>query len=391
MSGLVARLPISMVGIGIVLLAEAETGSYAFAGVVSATALIANAAFSIVQGRLLDRLGQGRVLPIAITLWGLGLSGIMWSLLAEWPSWTTYACAALAGASLPSIGACVRARWSFALKSRPERLQSAFAFEAVADECVFMVGPIVVTVLATTVHATAGLIAALAVGLMGTYVFSALRSTEPPAHPASTRGAAPAAMPWRPLVPLTVVMVALGILVGAAEVATVAFSEEEGQQGAAGFLLALWSFGSLVAGLISGAITWRASTLTRLRWAALALAGTLAPLALAPSIPVMGVVLLASGFALSPTLIAAVMLAENVLPPARLTEGMAFLLQTGLAIGLAPGAAVAGAVIDAYGASPAYLVCFGGGLLAVAGTLLTQVPASMRSQNEESADAGFVA
>ncbi len=74
LTGLVARLPISMVGLGIVLLAEHETGSYAFAGAVSATALIANAVFAVVQGRLLDRLGQARVLPLLITVWGAGLA-----------------------------------------------------------------------------------------------------------------------------------------------------------------------------------------------------------------------------------------------------------------------------------------------------------------------------
>ena len=66
-------------------------------------------------------------------------------------------------------------------------------------------------------------------------------------------------------------------------------------------------------------------------------------------------------------------LAEQVLPTSRLTEGMAF-IQTGLAAGLAPGAAVAGIIIDAHGASPAYLVCAAGGVLALVGALLVRMP-----------------
>jgi MFS family permease len=128
LTGLVARLPISMVGLGIVLLAEHETGSYGFAGSVSAVALIANALFAVVQGRLLDRLGQSRVLPVATTLWGIGLSGAMASLTWDWPTWSTYALAALAGASLPSVGTCVRARWSYVLADRPGRLHTAYSF-----------------------------------------------------------------------------------------------------------------------------------------------------------------------------------------------------------------------------------------------------------------------
>jgi MFS family permease len=373
LTGLVARLPISMVGLGIVLLAEHETGSYAFAGAVSATALIANAGFAVVQGRLLDRLGQARVLPLLITLWGLGLAAAMLSLTADWPTWTTYVLAAVAGAALPSVGTCVRARWSHCLKDDPGGLHTAFSFEAVADETVFLLGPIVVTMLATAVHPVAGLGAALAFGLVGTYVFAGLRSTEPPVHPAPASGAVRPAMPWLAVGALTVLTFALGVLFGAAEVSTVAFSEEQGQQGAAGFLLALWAFGSLVAGLISGAISWRQGPLVRLRWGALGMAAAMAPLALVPSIPLMGLVLLVGGFAISPTLIAAMSLAEQVLPPARLTEGM-MLLQTGIALGLAPGAALAGVVIEVSGASTAYLVSLGGGLLALVAALATRVP-----------------
>ncbi len=379
LTGLVARLPISMVGLGIVLLAEHETGSYAFAGAVSATALIASAGFAVPQGRLLDRHGQARVLPLLITLWGVGLAAGMLSLTADWPVWTTYALAAVAGASLPSVGTCVRARWSHCLKDEPDALHTAFSFEAVADEAVFLLGPIVVTMLATAVHPVAGLSAALAFGLVGTYVFAGLRSTEPPVHPLPAAGSQRPAMPWHAVGALTVLTFALGVLFGAAEVSTVAFSEEQGQQGAAGFLLAIWALGSLIAGLVSGAISWRQGALVRLRWGALGMAAAMVPLALVPSIPLMALVLLIGGFAISPTLIAAMSLAQQVLPEARLTEGM-MLLQTGIALGLAPGAALAGVVIEESGASAAYLVSLGGGVLALAAALATRVPEHVRTE-----------
>ena len=99
------------------------------------------------------------------------------------------------------------------------------------------------------------------------------------------------------------------------------------------------------------------------------------PLSFIDSMWVMGVVLFAAGFAIAPTLIATMSLAEQVLPSSRLTEGMAF-LHTGLIGGVAPGATVAGLVIDAHGASPSYLVSFGGGLLALAAALLTRTTVS---------------
>ncbi|TNM43266.1 MFS transporter [Nocardioides albidus] len=375
LTGLVARLPISMVGLGIVLLAEHETGSYGFAGSVSAVALVANACFAIVQGRLLDRAGQGRVLPIAITLWGVGLALTMGSLSWDWPTWSTYAFAVLAGAALPSVGTCVRARWSHALADRPSRLHTAFSFEAVADETVFLMGPIAVTLLATSVHPAAGLWAALTVGLVGTYAFAAQRRTEPPAHPRAGDRTARAPMPWAAIVPLTLVGAALGVVFGAAEVVTVAFADEQGHQSLAGVMLGIWAFGSLLAGVVSGAITWRRGPLARLRIGALGMMLAALPLPLVPNLPVMAVVLLVGGVTVSPTLIATMSLAERVLPPTRLTEGMAF-IQTGLGVGLAPGAAVSGIVIDEAGASPAYLVCVLGGALALVGALLIRVPGS---------------
>lgn len=194
-------------------------------------------------------------------------------------------------------------------------------------------------------------------------------------------------MPWIAIAPLTLVSAALGVVFGAVEVASVGFADEQGNQGAAGFLLAILAFGSLSAGVVTGAITWRRGPLVRLRWGALGMALATAPLVVVPSIPVMLGVLLVGGLAIAPTLIAAMSLAEQVLPRARLTEGMAW-IQTGLMAGIAPGAAIAGVVIDEYGASTAYLVCFSGGALALVGTLLTRMPspATVRSHEVESRD-----
>ncbi|MEJ7833074.1 MAG: MFS transporter [Nocardioides sp.] len=374
-TGLVARLPIAMVGLGIVLLVEDATGSYALAGSVSAANLVANAGVTIVQGRLIDRVGQSRVLPLAITVWGAALALMMASVEADWPLVTTYALAAVAGAAFPTVGTCVRARWSHVLDD-PGEVQTAFALEAVADETVFMTGPILVTLLATAVHPVAGLTTALVAGVGGTLLFAAQRATEPAPHPKPVTRADRAPMPWATVVPLTVVSASLGLLFGAAEVTTVAFSEERGAKAAAGVLLAVWAFGSLLAGLLTGAVTWRRGADIRLRWGALAMTLAMTPLTFVDSIPVMAAVLFIAGFAIAPTLIATMSLCQQTVPASRLTEGMAF-VHTGIVAGVAPGAALAGVVIDARGASAAYLVSVAGGALALLAALVTR--ATVRS------------
>src|SRR4051794_30222885 len=282
-TGMVGRLPISMAGLGVVLLVQAGTGSYGVAGAVSATYMVANAVCAIVQGRFIDSWGQRRVLSVLAVAFGAAMALLVLAVEADWPRAVTYVAAALAGATLPNIGSCVRARWTHVLHGGPG-LPTAFALESVVDEMVYMVGPIVVTLLATLVDPLLGVATAAAAGTLGSLAFAAQHRTEPPAHPHDrTEGVRPR-MPWRTVLPVAVVCGALGILFGAAEVATVAFADEHGSKGYAGPLLALWALGSLLSGLITGAIAWQRPTAFRVRLGAVAMACAMAPLTLVGTI-----------------------------------------------------------------------------------------------------------
>ena len=115
LAGFFGRLPISMVSLGIVLLVSAEAGSYGLAGTVVSAYLIANALLAIVHGRLVDRFGQHRVLPVVETVHVVALALMMWAVEQGWHTLAIHALAAVAGGALPQIGACVRARWSHVL------------------------------------------------------------------------------------------------------------------------------------------------------------------------------------------------------------------------------------------------------------------------------------
>ncbi len=373
LTGLVARLPLSMVGLGIVLLVSAATGSYGVAGAVSAAYMVANAGLAVVQGRLVDNLGQARVLVVATGAFTVSMCGLVWAVQADWVVGTVFVFAALSGAALPQIGSCVRARWSYVLDDAGE-VQTAYALEAVADEAVFILGPILVTVLATAWHPVAGLGAALVACVGGTLFFASQRGTEPPAHRHDhTTGRRPR-MPWATVIPLAVVSAALGTLFGAAEVTTVAFAGEQGDRAYAGVLLALWALGSLLSGVVTGAISWRRGPTVRVRWGAFAMAGAMVPLYFVGSVPLLGLVLLVGGVAIAPTMVASLSLTERSVPAGRLNEGMA-IMQTGLVAGVAPGAVLSGLVIDAHGASTAYLVCVVAGVVAaIAAQTLPRAP-----------------
>jgi MFS family permease len=376
LSGLVARLPISMISLGIVLLVSTRTGSYSLAGTVSAAFLVANAALAVPQARLVDRVGQRRVLPVAVAVFSVGMVGVMVvvqeGLGSPWP----HLCAALAGAAMPQIGACVRARWSHLVADKAE-LNTAFAFEAVVDETVFILGPALVTTLATAVHPLAGLGTAVVAALVGTSVLVAQRRSEPPAGGRRT-GAHRGSLRWRVLGPLVGCAAALGVLLGSTEVSTVAFSDEQGVKVLSGLALGIWALGSLLSGLVTGMLSIRAAHATRFRWSMVAMGVLMVPLPFVDSFALLVVNLFLAGFAISPTMIASMAWIEETVPADRLTEGIT-MFTTGLAIGLAPGAALAGQVVDDAGASASFWVAVGAGLLAAvlaAGTSLVPTAAA---------------
>jgi MFS family permease len=379
-TGLVARLPISMMTLGIVLLVSSLTGSYALAGQISAAYIIGNAAFAVPHGRLTDRFGQRRVLYVDAVVFALATTLMVLSIVRDWSMPWPHLMAALAGAAIPQIGTMVRARWAHLLTSDGAR-HTAFAVEGVADEVVFVTGPALVTLLATSFAPQTGLVVAVVAGTVGSVALAGQRLTEPPAHPRD-RAVARAPMPWGLLVPLTVGALALGSLFGALEVATVAFADDAGHKPVSGLMLGAFSLGSLIAGVVAGAGQWRRGPLERGRIGMTLLAvGTLS-LPFLPGLPLLTVALFVTGLTLAPTLIALFSLIEASVPRSRLNEAMG-VVQTGISAGIAPGAWLAGVVADEVSGSAAYWVCTASAVLAAgSGFAVRASPTTSRPEQE---------
>ena len=361
-AGFVARMPMSMVTLAIVLLVVERSGSYGKAGAISASYMLTAAVSSPLLGRLIDRWGQRRVLLPAALGFGAGLLALLLAVEQSAPTPLPHLCAAVTGAAYPPVGACVRARWTAVLPD-PGRLHTAFSFEAVVDETVFMLGPVVITLLATQVSADAAMLAVAAVGVAGGLWLAALRATEPPSTGTSSPRSERPPLRWMWLGAMVVTAACLGSLFGATEVVTVAFAEEQGHKSATGPLLAIWALGSLISGVLTGVRAVRATPLRRYQWGATAMAAAMVPLPFVDNLLLMGVVLFLGGFSISPTLVATMSLVESGVPAARLTEGITW-ISTGIGFGIAPGAAIAGRLIDEFGASTAYAVPVASGLLA---------------------------
>lgn len=371
-AGLVARLTMSMVSLGIVVLVASRTGSYATAGVVAAVYMVSNAAGALPLARLVDRHGQRLVLGAAVTVSCAALVGLLLAVETGWGAPWPHAFAALAGLTIPNVGAAVRARWKHVLDAHEDRqlLDTAFALEAVNDEVVFVLGPTLTTLLAAGVHPAAGLVTGIAAALVGTWALALQRGTEPPLQAVgSVHGSA--SMPWASLLPLALSAVMLGALFGGCEVVTVAFAEELGHGALGGVVLGVWAFGSLLSGLVVGGLTMRRDAGTRHRWGLLLLTVLLLPLPALDSLAPLTAVMFLAGTAVSPTLIAAVTWVQGLVPPSRLNEGLS-LYSTGLIAGVAPGAALSGLAVDAHGAAAAYAVPIAAGVTGTVIAFLTR-------------------
>jgi len=368
-TGVVARLPMSMVGIGIVLMVSALYGSYGLAGRVAAAVLVAQAVCAPQIARLVDRYGQARVMRPAILVCAASLVGLVVAASLHAPPAWLYVTAALAGATIGSFGSLVRARWNHTLGDDPRRVHTAYSLESAFDELVFVVGPVAATVLATSVSPLAGLIVPVVAMVVGGLAFLALRRTEPPpapAHEARPRGTV-LRLPGMAVILL--VFVAIGSIFGATDVATVAFAEEAGRKELAGVILAVFALGSLVSGLLYGARHWVSPLHRRFAIGVVALAVGVCAFFLAQSLWVLAAVMFVAGFAIAPSIINGNALVAALVPPGRLTEGLTW-VGTGLSIGVSVGSSVAGTRIDVGGSHAGFLVVVASGAAALVATLV---------------------
>ena len=353
-AGWLARLPMPILGLGAVLLVEGETGSYAIAGAVAGTLALVGSFASPLWARAMDRRGQGNVLRLAFTGYLLSGTAFVAAVVAGAPTWTWFVLSGLTGACGPNVGSIVRARWAHALDA--EGRQTAFAFESVVDEVVFVLGPPLVTLLATLINPPVGFMTGVLIGFSGGMWLSRLRDTEPPVHPRDPAATGRFAAVLNPTV-LSVVAayLAVGTVFGAMDVVVVAYAEEEGAPVMAGLALAVYALGSLVAGLVYGVLRIPGTLAARFVGCAVAFGVAAQALLLVDSLPLLIAMVFVAGLAIAPVLVSGMSLVESRVPRQALTEALTWTF-TGLTLGVTAGSALAGAAVDSWGAETAFVV-----------------------------------
>ncbi|HEX8102718.1 MAG TPA: MFS transporter [Solirubrobacteraceae bacterium] len=343
-----ARLPLGINGLALVLFVREQGGSFATAGATAGALALGSGLGAPVGGRLVDRLGA-RVLLALAAAHATGLVAIFALGSAGGPAAALVALSAVTGVAFPPTSSVLRAQYQRLFADTPTLLQGAFALDSVLTEVIFVAGPLLTAAMVAFVSPGAALLLSAGAVAAGALAFQAALPAAARDEGGRAGGAGRLGALRAPgILTLVLAMLPVGVGVGAIEVALPAFADEQGRPSAAGVLIAIWSVASAAGGLAYGARRRRASLVRIHLVAAVLVPIGFLPLALAGSPATMAALVIPGGFFLAPLIATRNELAGRVAPAGAETEAFTWPI-TALVSGISVGAAAAGGVIDASG------------------------------------------
>jgi MFS family permease len=346
---IVARMSIGIDGIATVLFLRHEGKSFAVAGVTAGALALGSALGAPFAARLIDRL-SARVLVWLAFAHAAGLLAVIALAVAGAASVLLVPVAFVTGATLPTVSSVLRNAYATLLAHERRLIPSAFALEAVITESIFIIGPLTTAALTWLVSAAAALVLSAVTVVVGTAWF--LR--ELPAEIADRRVPEARDRHWAGalrspgLQTIVIAMLPVGFSFGAIEVMLPAFADAEGNRQFAGVLIAIWSIGSALGGILYGARPRLLPLRTMHLWAASFVPVGMAVLALASSPAAMCFLVVFAGLPIAPLIATRNELAGVVALPGSETEAFTWPL-TALVSGVSLGAATAGVLADGPG------------------------------------------
>lgn len=391
-AALIARLSYGVVYLALMLAVVRATGSYTVAGVLLALFGLTSSVLSPLRARIVDRHGPGRALPPMAVVYAAALALIA---VATWQTGSStvllYVLAVTAGSSTPPVGPVMRALWSDLVPAADLR-QRAFSLDTVAEEVMYIGGPLLAGATAAVAHPAAGVALSAILILTGNLLLatspavkrsslvrhgvSAKKRSSPVARLGAVAGISPVvrrmASMLKRLAPgmrrctglgtpvrerrgrtvrlqgvageyqPVLIAAAVGMCLGALSLLVVAFAQIESRsamsvvQGgeyppvdgggdhlaAVAWIEAALAVGSVIGGLLYGAITWRVAARRRLPLLAAALGSVFAVAGLSMNLYVLAALVTVIGLFVSPVLTTAYLLAdENATPETRIQAG----------------------------------------------------------------------
>ena len=338
---LVGRLPNATAAIAIVLFIRAEGGTYSLAGALAAVYGVANAVGQPLLGRLVDLHGQPRIQLPAAVLSALGMAAFAFTgpdalVLA-------YVSVGVAGLFTPPLEGGLRALWPSVL-GKEKQVHTAYAMDAIAQEVMFTVGPLLITGCAALWSERAALLVVNVIGVLG--ALSVVIS-----QPSRAWRSAPREAHWLGalrspgLIALLGAFLFIGMALGSITVAGVSYADGHGGDAVYGWMMAALGLGALVGGSVYGARQWAGVPEKRLTVLVALLALCYWPLTLTPGAVAMTVLAGVAGVFLAPALACAFIIVDRHAPRGTVTEAFSWLVTT-FTVGASLGTAAAGPVVE---------------------------------------------
>ena len=348
--GLVARLPMGMMALALVLLIRSVGGSYQDAGIANAVEAVMAGIGAPLGGRLVDRHGPGRVLMVYAIVHPSLITVLLILALTHAPLVAIVIAAGAVGIAFPPIGPTIRSMWPRLIPR--EELHTAFALEATLQEIIFVSGPLIIGALTALASAGAGIMVTAVLSAAGVIMLartSQIRSVRVRPHDERRRSHLLAAAAPPGVRRILTFSAGLGIAFGAVEVAMPAFAESHGGRSLGAIALAAWSGGSLVGGLL--AASHPAPDLNRrLRKTSATFVAVLFLPLLAHTMAVMTMVMFIAGLPIAPSFAVTYGLVERSALPNTQAEVFGW-ISTAITMGVALGTAGGGTLISHSGST----------------------------------------
>ncbi|MFT8704618.1 MFS transporter [Bifidobacterium aquikefiricola] len=371
----IASMPFPMVGMTITISVQHYYGSYFLAGMLTAIQAIALAVAGPLLGKLVDKFGQREIAIPTVIVWVVAAMLLITAITSRAPIWMLYAITPFL-AAIPPWGAMSRGRWTYILKGDREQTDRALSLSGVFDECMWVIGNPLASILAVI----SGILAFSFTGLcviIGAIMILSEISTEPPSQTQHARqngitrkqyrdqeatkaallqGGKKQKSIWGPgLIAICVTWFGLGAFQSAAAISIIAFTREHNAEQMTGFVFACFSVSSLLGAIVYGAKNWLIPLWKRFYVCLIVVNLGIGCFLFAQHIWVIMIIYLLIGVCQAPTWINGNQLILHLVSPARFTEGVAWMGAMN-AIGASVGSAIAGQFIDMSGSHGGFIV-----------------------------------
>lgn len=353
-AGFVARIHLSMDRLALLFIVVHKTGSYGLAGLMVATASIVITIAQPFWARAADFYGQGRILYINTILRFISFTLFILLVQFDFPIWTWFISIVIAETNTINAGSLVRRRWVHILPN-PKLKTTAYSFESLVDEIIFVFGPLLATFLATNVSPVSCLMASMAFVVIGQPALAKLRDSEPKVEKVKKDLNALNIIKRRSAQAIILPVFFVGGYFGSVGIAVVAFANRAGTPEISGLLLATWALGSATSALINGVVGIDFAPAKIFIYSLIFMFIMSLGLFLTNSPITLGIVLFLNGLGISPLLVNAFATMEQEVSQEELTEAMTWVI-TGTPTGGAIGSAIAGQVIDNFGVKQGFLI-----------------------------------